>query len=349
MSRADVTVNVVRGPVVESRHRGIIAVVDGEGREVARLGDTETVTYLRSAAKPFQTIPVIADGAADQFHLNSEELAVITGSHSGQAIHTAAVEGILRKLGLTESALKCGGHPPFDPASAARLDGPAGPLHNNCSGKHAGMLALALRLRSDPTGYDEPDHPVQRRVMDVLASFARLDPADLAIGIDGCGVPNFAIPVRSMARAYAGLMAPDRVGVAHGLQTAARMVTRSMIGYPEMVAGTHGRFDTDLMLATGHRLVAKVGAEGVHAVGVFPSTRFPAGLGIVVKIEDGDDRRVRGMVVLEALRQLELIDEGRLAALKQYDRRALHNHRGDLVGEICPAFQLKVPPTDEEP
>src|SRR4051812_26366480 len=174
---ADSIVEVRRGSITESRHRGHIVAVEGDGRVVARLGSPEMVTYLRSSAKPFQAIPLVASGAADRFHFDAKELAIACGSHNGDPMHTETVKGMLRKIGLDQSALKCGAHEPYGSESARALkesgEEPTA-LHNNCSGKHTGMLALALYMNAPIETYDQKDHPVQLAITRAIAQFADL-------------------------------------------------------------------------------------------------------------------------------------------------------------------------------
>lgn len=319
----------------------MIAAVDPAGHRLVSFGDTARVTYLRSAAKPFQAIPLVASGAARHFQLDRRELAVICGSHSGEPIHTDVVAGIVQKIGLTEAALGCGLHPPLDKATAKRV-GEAGltVLHHNCSGKHAGMLALARFRQQDVTTYLDPTHPVQREILGAIARFAGMTPDEIPVGIDGCSAPTFALPIERMALLYARLVAPEAAPLDPADTEAAREVVRAMTDYPEMVGGTNHRLDTQLMQLAPERWVAKVGAEGIFTVGVLPSVRYPHGLGIAVKIEDGDDRRARDATMVEALDQLGLLTPTLREALAPYRQIPLTNHRGLVVGTIRPAFQL---------
>src|SRR5215212_306897 len=197
-----VLVEVTRGAIAESSHRGHIVAVEPDGSVVAHLGAPETVTYLRSASKPQQAIPLVASGAADRFGFDERELAIACGSHSGEPMHTETVGRMLRKIGLDESALKCGAHEPYSKRTAeelrARGEKP-GPLHNNCSGKHAGMLALALHLGAPVEKYDQPSSPVQQAVARVVEQFSGVPLEEVAVGIDGCGVPTFGVSLRAMA------------------------------------------------------------------------------------------------------------------------------------------------------
>ena len=335
-------VEVWRGPLVESRHRGHVAAVDGAGRVVASLGAPETVTFMRSSAKPLQALPLVTSGAADRFGFDQRELALACASHSGQDLHADTVAGMLKKIGLDESALKCGVHEPFDQETARTLrergESPS-ILRNNCSGKHTGMLALALHLGAPPETYDHPEGVVQQAILRAVAQFSGLPVGEVPVGIDGCGVPVFGMPVRAMALTYARLAAPP-AGFDEPTRRAARRIFAAMGSHPEMIGGTVERFDTQVMRAAGGRVVSKVGAEGVYTAGVLPCEEWPEGLGLAFKIEDGEDRRARPTVAIECLRQLGVLNEDTLEALSPYAKFPIRNHRGELVGEIRPLFKL---------
>jgi L-asparaginase II len=342
-SLAPALVEVTRGPLVESRHRGFIAVVDGAGAVVKSLGDIGTPAWFRSAAKPFQTIPVIASGAAARYGFTTRELAVIAGSHSGENTHLETVLSILNKIGLDESALQCGAHMPFDDVSAKQLraeNREPGVLHNNCSGKHSGMLAVAKHTGAPPENYLDSDHPVQRLIRSTLARFAGAPVDEIKIAVDGCGAPVFGLSVEAMAGSYARLVSARDSGIEPELAEAAARVFNAMIEYPEMVGGTRGRLDTDLMREAKGEIISKVGAEGTQLLGVKPNERYPKGLGVAIKIEDGDVRRARDPVVIETFRQLGLLDDGQLAALARYARSTIFNHGKIEVGEVRTCFKL---------
>lgn len=336
-------VEVWRGRIVESRHRGHVAAVDGDGRLVAYAGEPDTVTYLRSSGKPFQALPLVTSGAADRFHLDETELAVACGSHSGEDVHAETVARMLEKLGLDESFLKCGTHEPFDHATAERLrsrgEKPTA-LRNNCSGKHTGMLALALHLGARPEEYDHADSPVQQAILRAVAKFAGLPSVDVVVGTDGCGVPVFGMPVRAMALMYARLASP-LADFDEETRRACARITDAMTAHPEMVGGTRERFDTEVMRACGASAVSKIGAEGVYTAGVHPCERWPKGLGLAFKIEDGEDRRARSTIAIEALRQLGVLNEDAQKALRPYANFRVKNHRGENVGEIRASFGLR--------
>jgi L-asparaginase II len=334
MKMSEASVEIYRGAVVESRHRIHAAVVDAGGRLRASAGDPDLVTYIRSAAKPFQAVPLVADGALDRFGISLEELAVACGSHEGSARHVAAASSILRKIGLDGEALACGPHPPFDEATRREL-AEAGlepvRLHNNCSGKHAGMMALARAHGWDPAGYQLPEHPVQGRILAEISRWVELPYEAIARAVDGCGVVCFGMPLRHMALGYARLALEAREG-----ERDATYVVGAMTSYPEMIAG-EGRLCTELMEQTHGRLFAKVGAEGVYCVGV-PG----AELGIALKVEDGASRAV-APAILSVLRQLDLISEDDLGALHRFAYPQITNTRGEVVGEIRPAMRLHSP------
>jgi L-asparaginase II len=337
-------VEVWRGPIVESRHRGHLTAIDGKGETIAALGQPETVTYVRSSGKPFQAIPVIVSGAADRFGFTEQEMAIACGSHSGETIHVDTVRSMLSKIGLDESALKCGVHEPFSAEVArelTRTQTPPNVLQNNCSGKHAAMLALARHVGAPTGSYDEWRNPVQQAIAKTVAEFSDIPLAQIAIGTDGCGVPVFGIPVRAMALMYARLVAPPESFDA-ATRNACERIVKAMIDFPEMVGGTKDRLDTEMIKAGKGRLISKIGAEGVYTVGVLASEQWPNGAGLALKIEDGDDHRARPPAVIEALRQLNVLAQDELMALASYAPTIIKNRRGERVGEARAAFTLEV-------
>ena len=337
-------VEVKRGSITESRHRGHIAVVDPDGNIIASLGAPENVTYLRSSAKPFQAMPLLISGAAERFGFTDREVALACGSHNGEPIHTELVASMLKKLGLGLEALRCGAHEPYgvEAALALRARGEEpNALHNNCSGKHAGMLALALHLGAPVENYESPENPVQKAIAEVMSQFSGVAVTDMAVGVDGCAVPAFGITVKAMALAYARLVSPP-ASFDKKTRDACALVVRVMSAYPELIGGTSERLDTELMRAAPRSLISKVGAEGVYTAGIRPSEEWPQGLGIAIKIEDGDDKRARPTVVVESLRQLGVLRDESLEAVAKYAFFPVKNRRGDVVGEIVASFGLKV-------
>jgi len=337
-------VEVRRGSITESRHRGFIVAVTGEGEEIARLGAGEVLTYLRSSAKPHQAIPLVATGAADRFNFTPAEIAVACGSHSGETVHTEMVAAMLAKIKLTKDALHCGTHEPFDKNVARELRANCiepDVLQNNCSGKHTGMIALALHLNAPVETYERPENPVQKQIAETIAQFSDVALEDIAVGTDGCGVPVFGVTVSRMALMYARLVAPPADFDKQTRDACARIV-KAMTAHPEMVGGTTERLDTELMRATNGAVISKVGAEGVYTAGVLPSSRFPHGLGLAIKIEDGEDRRARPTVVIESLRQLGVLDEKALTKLTPYASFPIKNNLRETVGQVTPKFNLKI-------
>ncbi|MEA2570539.1 MAG: hypothetical protein QOI24_2540 [Acidobacteriota bacterium] len=340
---------VYRGAHVESVHRGSIAVVDSNGRLIALAGDPNLRTCLRSAAKPFQAIPLLEYGGADEYELTDEEIALTCGSHGGESMHVAAAAALLRKGEFDESDLLCGAHAPYDEKASAELraagDVPS-PLHNNCSGKHAGML-LASQVMDAPTArYIEPEHPLQELIRETLAGFAGIEPQEIPIAIDGCGVPAYFLSLYRAAFAYARLMVN---GVERYASSSAR-ITSAMTGFPEYVGGAW-TMTTPLMRAFSGELLAKEGAEGFYAMAIAPSLATElterlalaedVAVGIALKIDDGSMTRGRNPVVLKTLELLG-IDLAARPELQRYRDWPLRNVAGTLVGDVRAEFELEM-------
>jgi L-asparaginase II len=313
---------VRRGALVESVHRGRLAVCDPEGNVLEAVGDPEAYIYARSSAKPFQALPLVLSGAAEAFRLTDEELAVACASHNAEEPHLAAVRSILEKACLTEDDLQSGAHLPLYEPEADKLirsgEDPR-PIHGNCSGKHAGMLAVCVHEGYETATYRDPGHPLQRRILGLIAEVCGLREDEVLIAGDNCGVPAFALPLRSLATGLARVA--TRNALPDELALAALRIGDAMREHPFMVAGT-GRFDTDLMRSTD--LLVKGGAEAVLAVG------SRDGWGMVLKISDGALRGVRP-VALAALGGMGVEVPEAVS-----DVRGLH---GEKVGEIWPLNQ----------
>ncbi|MEO8287454.1 MAG: asparaginase [Chloroflexota bacterium] len=336
-----ILVEVTRGPIVESVHYGVIAVSDVEGELLAWAGNPGSVTYYRSSCKPIQAIPLVESGAADRFGLTDREIAVACASHGGEDIHVEAVKSILDKIGCGPDALACGAHAPSDKdAARAMQEREESPtvLHNNCSGKHAGMLALA-RFHGWPVGgYETPRHPVQQVILQTIADFASLDPDDIPVGVDGCSACTFGLSVHRMALSFARLGQPEYWPEPR--RTAVRRISTAMTTYPEMVAARRGRIDTDLMRAAHGTLVAKVGAESLYCAARLGDSQHPA-VGFALKLLDGDvSGRARHPAIIEGLRQAGLLDEDTLNKLEAYWMEEVRNRVGDVVGMVRPSFTL---------
>jgi L-asparaginase II len=339
-NEAPILVEVRRGAIVESRHRGAIVVADPEGHVIAHLGNDTLVTSTRSTIKPIQAIPLITSGAADHFSVDERELAVVCASHEGEPIHTETVAGMLARAGLDESALRCGAHAPYNEETAKRLEASGQPfnqLHNNCSGKHTGMLMTAV-LRGLPVDdYVSAEHPVQREIISTFARLADLE-ENLPTAIDGCAAPTFGVPLRSLALAFARLVGHwDTDALVSG---AASRIVAAMINHTEMVGGTKGRFDTELLRAGHGKLICKIGAEAAYSIGVVPCERYPRGAGIAIKMEDGSYRGL-GPTVVETLVQLGVINEQETEQLARFHLPLVENRRGAAVGEVRAIFKLE--------
>lgn len=324
---------LTRGGIVESIHFGAIAVADAEGRLVASYGDPRAVTFLRSSAKPFQTLPLLESGGAERFGFTPREIALTCGSHLGLDMHADTVRAMQAKIGVSESDLLCGTHPVegFEPT----------PNRHNCSGKHTGMLAQAKHRTLPIADYVNPQHGIQQTILGTFAEMCALGVNDVVVGVDGCSAPNFAVPLLSAATAFARLADPERALSLH--VAALKTVFSAMTSHPEMVRGPGG-FDTELMRVRPGVIVAKGGAEGYQGLGVAAGARGPGSpaLGIALKISDGAGRAVPP-VALEVLRQMGVLGEPELAALVPFGfspREALKNWRGLVVGEARTCFQL---------
>jgi L-asparaginase II len=322
-----IIVEVVRGGLVESRHRVAVAVVDAAGRQVFVAGDVATRIFPRSAVKPLQALPLVECGAADQFGLSDEELALCCASHSGEPAHVRAVERILTKAGFDAADLACGTHWPASQSAAMALARTGAPsaLHNNCSGKHAGFLCVARAMEIDPIGYWRPEHPVQQRVHAVLEDLAEVALPKECRAVDGCSVPTWALPLHNLALAFA------KFGSGRGLSparaAAAARLLAACVKEPWYVAGS-GRFCTEIMQLLASQALVKTGAEGVMC-GALPAL----GLGIAIKCDDGAGRAAEVVMAAMLLRFLALDDRQRIA-LARFVQPKLRNWNGIEVGEL---------------
>ncbi|MDM7921533.1 MAG: asparaginase [Pyrinomonadaceae bacterium] len=326
-----VLAKVFRGDVVESVHSGHFVILGPEG-EIASAGSPKTVTFIRSAAKPFQALPCIISGAADAAGFSDEEIALACASHSGEPRHVRIAQLMLERIGLSEIHLRCGSHLPFNEKEAERMmrtgEFPT-QLHNNCSGKHAAMLAFAKHIEADITTYDAIGNPVQDEILNTFAAFTETPVAKIKTAIDGCAAPNFALPLSAMARGFMNLISPPDHFSPEKRSAAARIVS-AMAKFPELIGGTE-RLDTMLMQAAEGQIISKVGAEGVWLCGVLPGERFPGGLAIALKIDDGDDRRARPVAAVAILKQLRILGHD---ALPELSPMPIRNRRGDMAGHV---------------
>ena len=298
-------IEVVRGGIVESRHHVHVAVADARGK--------------------------VEDGVVERLGITEEELALCCGSHEGQEEHVAGTRSILTKAGLDESALRCGPHLPFSEASARALirgGGEPRPVHNNCSGNHAGMLALAVAMGWDPEGYHLADHPVQRRMLAEISRWSQIPGERIGTAVDGCGVTCFSVPLVAMAASFA------RFAAASGRGEGPARIIQAMVRHPHRVGGT-GRACTEVMQRTGPRAFVKLGAEGGVYGGGLPGREW----GFAIKVSDGS-RRAAEVVLVAVLEALGALDPVDVDALPRWKRPAVRNTRGEVVGELRSALTL---------
>lgn len=329
-------VEVTRGGLVESFHHVAACALDARQNVIFAAGDIDAPVFLRSSAKPFIAAAALAAGARERFGLEPREIAVMAASHSGQAFHVEAVRSILRKIGMDEGALQCGAHEPYNAQAAKQLRDAGiapGAVHNNCSGKHAGILALCRLTGADPATYLEASNPAQQRILELCARLSDQRVEDFALGVDGCGIPVYATPLRSAALSFM------RLATLHGMRdddaAALRIVRDAMIAHPEYVSGT-GEFDTRLMSAGGGSVACKGGAEGVHG-----SAFIEAGVGLVCKVLDGASRG-RAPAVLAAVRRLGLLEPPALTELADLERPIVYNRAARAVGEVRAASTVAI-------
>lgn len=328
-------VNVERGDEVESRHEVEVAVVDSNGKLLYQVGNPHCKIYTRSSMKPIQAIPVVETGAADHYGFSDSEISICTASHNGEPMHTARVWSILVRIGLDENMLQCGTHPPrwHDTLKELIFNGEeVTPIYNNCSGKHAGMLATAQYMKEPIETYYLIDHPVQQRILQVVSDICDYPIEDIELGIDGCGVPVHRLPLERLAYGFAAMARPEKLPKKRKI--AVHRVTDAMISVPEMVGGTN-RFCTDFMKAGAGRFFGKAGAEGVYAIGDKEN-----GVGIAVKVKDGNARALYP-AVMEVLLQLDLLTEEQSKILEDYHHPKLKNARKEVIGQVKPEIQLQ--------
>jgi L-asparaginase II len=332
-----VLVEVTRGSVVESQHRGSVAVVDVAGEIALQWGDVDTPVLPRSAIKAIQALPLVESGAADAFDISEAELAIACASHNGEPRHVAAVRGWLDRMGLSEGDLECGAHWPRNHQATLhdmiRAGEQPGPAHNNCSGKHTGMLATALHLGETLAGYVAPTHGVQRRILGTLEALCGLDLGDAPRGTDGCSAPTWAIPLNNLALAFARIGAPED-SLPPERAAAATRIRKAVAAHPELVAGT-GRYCTAMMTAAGEKIFVKTGAEGV-----FCAALPEYGLGVALKCDDGAPRAAQ-MMLTAVLRRIGVLDDALAARLDALVTVPIENWNGRVVGAVRPSNELE--------
>jgi len=316
---------------VESIHCGSVAVVNPDGKVVYSFGNPDFFTFLRSSAKPFQTLPLIESGAAREFGFTQPELAIISGSHNGEPQHVKVVEGILKKIGLSSKYLKCGTQPPLYytakgilPRRGERFS----PLQHNCSGKHSGFLASCVYHGWGTKNYLKPNHPLHQWILRTIAELCEYPAKRIQVAIDGCSAPNFALPLKNMALGFAKLVS------ARDNSTPLSQVLHAMQKYPEMVSGK-GRLDYALSQINQRKIVAKAGAEALECLGVIGPS-----YGMAVRVLDGNNRAV-GPIVAEALCQSGMATRTEVEKLGKFARPEIKNFAGKIVGQIKPVFKLR--------
>jgi L-asparaginase II len=312
-------VDVYRGSLIESVHSVAVSVCGPDGEALLQLGDVDSPVFLRSLAKPFIAAEVVRSGAAAAYGITSEEIATIAGSHDGEDCHVTAVRSILTRIRLTEDALACG------PAIYERSEEP--PIRNNCSGKHAGVLALCLHWGYDVRGYTDLWHPVQRRLFETVVQFFDIDQlygADFAV--DGCTMPIFAASLRRIAMGFARLADPTKLEetLAGGVTTVLGAIT----AHPDFVGGTNGNFDTEIARASHGNIIGKLGAEGMYGVAV-RSRR----IGVALKVIDGNSRALPP-ILLGCLRHLDALPLDTAQSLHQFFQPPIRNAVGNVVGRV---------------
>ena len=324
-------VEVLRGGVVESQHRVHVAVYHVEQGLIASAGNPAHHSFVRSAIKMFQVLPFVEAGGIEHFKLTGEEVALCTASHGGEPFHVAAARSILDKAKVTETALACGPHLPLhEPTAHAMIAAGEKPgrIHNNCSGKHAGMIACCVLQQWVTNGYHRPAHPLQQRIRTTIERWMRVDADDVEQGIDGCGLPTFAIALDAVAEGCARF-----AGAASEGGSAPARIFEAMTRHPQFVAGTD-RLDTDLMRTAGGRLFAKFGAEGFYCAGV-PSMK----LGFALKAEDGAKRAAEG-ALLAVLHRFDALRAAELGALRKYGNPDVLNTRQEVVGSVIARLEI---------
>ena len=326
---SEIVMVYTRGKHVENIHRADVVAVDCNRKILASIGNSHLPMFWRSAAKPFQALPFVKEGGMEKYGITDEELAILVSSHSGEEFHVKMIREILAKLGLTEEALDCGAIRPMS-GKAFKDIVKAGekPLavHNPCSGKHTQILALALMNGFSIGGYTDPNHPAQRLIFDHIAMVTSMKPQDLDIGIDGCGVPVFYLPIFNMSLAYARLSSPH-LGDWGEYEPAAKRIRDAMSKYPKILSGT-GRIDEAVSEVTKGRIIAKCGADAVYCIAV-----KDANIGITFKIEDGSYHAIAPMVI-GVLKWLDLLTRDEFAELDKRFPPVLRNIRGDVIGMI---------------
>ncbi|WP_054308893.1 asparaginase [Mesorhizobium sp. 1M-11] len=329
-----VLVEVLRGAVVESAHRGAVAVVDGDGKTVLNIGNTAHPVFPRSAVKAIQALPLVESGAADAYGFGNRELALACSSHSGEPEHVELTAAMLAKVGLDASALECGSHWPSNhhaTVQLARAGGEPNPLHNNCSGKHAGFICTCCHSSIDHRGYVAANHRMQEMIREAMEAVTGAAHSTSHCGTDGCSIPTYAVPLRSFAAGFAKMATGNSLGPERA--KAAKQLIEACMAEPFLVAGTD-RLDTRLMRAAPGRIFVKVGAEGV-----FCAALPELGLGIALKCDDGAERAA-GVMIAAVLAKLLQADAELAVKLVEFANPPVESRLGARVGLLRPTAAL---------
>ncbi|HEV7913031.1 MAG TPA: asparaginase [Albitalea sp.] len=341
-----VLVQAWRGDAVESEHRGALAVIDADGALRAAVGDITRPVFPRSAVKALQALPLVESDAADRLQLTDDELALACASHSGEAVHLRTAEAMLAKAGVDAGVLECGVHWPYD-ENAARALAAQGlrptALNNNCSGKHAGFVCLGcaligwndggIDLRQYLKGYVRPDHPVMREVSEALHAATGTDLSRAPRGTDGCSIPTYGIPLRNLALGFARF--GTGIGLRAGQARAAQRLRQAVAKSPYLVGGA-GRMDTLVMQRLGERVFCKVGAEGVYCAAL-PQR----GLGVAIKIDDGNNARAAEVVMATVIEALVDLDGAEREFIARFSDVQMKNWNGIEVGALRATSALR--------
>lgn len=342
---------LTRGNMIESQHFGSIAVVDSTGKLLHSYGDPYAVAFLRSSAKPFQTLPFVEQGGVEHYGFNKSELAISCASHETGQLHLDLIHSLQSKVGIQEHHLQCGPHLPSDAKKLREVikqDIKPTPNFNNCSGKHTMMLAFAKMRGLSLNDYLDMEHPIQVDILNTISEMCMIDKNKIELGVDGCSAINFAMPLYHAALGMARFIDPFELNESRA--NACKKITSAMLAHPEMISN-HGEFDCELMKSGGGKVITKRGAEGFQIVGVQAGVLQERGVGIAFKVVDGDKSgitdeltsisRVRPAVTLEILRQLNVLDESQLKSLSNFGpQKVLKNYAGLVTGKSTPVFEL---------
>ncbi len=334
---SEVLINVTRGSLVESIHRGDAVAVDNTGKILYQIGDPYKITYLRSSAKPLQTINVFLSGAVDRYKFEDKEISIMCASHYCEDFHLKAIDSMLHKMDLTLDDLDCGSIYSLSPKYyevQLREKHILTQANNDCSGKHCGMLASCLSKGYSIKNYTKFEHEVQKDILNVLAYMCELEPEKISIGVDGCTVPVHAMPIYNMALGFAKLTNPENLPPEY--KSACERIFRAMNNAPEMVSGTDG-FCTELIKQTNGKLVGKLGAEGIYCLGIKGRN-----IGLAVKIEDGDVTRAINPAVMKCLKDMDVLESKELESLEKFTKIPNYNNKKEIIGYAEPSFKLNV-------